>query len=29
MRPLDSRLFGRSATPLLNQVKLRNRVLQR
>ena len=28
MRPLDSRLFHPSATPLLNQVKLRNRVLQ-
>ena len=28
MRPLDSRLFHPGATPLLNQVKLRNRVLQ-
>ena len=28
MRPLDSRLFRREATPLLNQVKLRNHVLQ-
>ena len=28
MRPLDSRLFHPNATPLLNQVKLRNRVLQ-
>ncbi len=29
MRPLDSRLFREEATPLLNQVKLRNHVLQR
>ena len=29
MRPLDSRLFREDATPLLNQVKLRNHVLQR
>ena len=29
MRPLDSRLFHPGATPLLNQVKLRNHVLQR
>ena len=28
MRPLDSRLFREDATPLLNQVKLRNHVLQ-
>ena len=28
MRPLDSRLFHPSAKPLLNQVKLHNRVLQ-
>ena len=28
MRPLDSRLFRPQATPLLNQVKLRNRCLQ-
>ena len=28
MRPLDSRLFRPRATPLLNQVKLRNRCLQ-
>ena len=29
MRPLDSRLFREDATPLLNQVKLRNHMLQR
>ena len=29
MRPLDSRLFREDATLLLNQVKLRNHVLQR